>query len=136
MQRCWRRCANFSKELGGNLPSFAYRDIYAVVALIPRGKVATYGQVAQLAGLPGRARQVGYALSALNDKTIPWHRVVNARGEISHRPGDNAAAEMQRYRLETEGVVFDPHGRISLARNQWRPQSSTDGAGAMTTPVT
>jgi methylated-DNA-protein-cysteine methyltransferase related protein len=103
------------------LGSSVYRDIYAAVSRIPRGKVATYGQVALLAGLPGRARQVGYALSALSDKTVPWHRVINARGEISQRPGDDVAGEMQRLRLEAEGVVFDAHGRVSLNDYQWRP---------------
>ena len=101
--------------------SSVHTDIYAVVARIPRGRVATYGQVAELAGYPGRARQVGYALSALSDKNIPWHRVINAKGEISPRSCDSAAGEMQRLRLEAEGVVFGPHGRISLMRYQWRP---------------
>ena len=101
--------------------SSTYRDFYAVVARIPRGQVATYGQVAQLAGLPGRARQVGYALSALTDKTIPWHRVINARGEISPRSGCSLADDMQRLRLETEGLALDAHGRIPLERYQWRP---------------
>jgi len=83
--------------------------------------VATYGQVAALAGLPGRARLVGYALSALTDKSIPWHRVINARGGVSPRAGGDPPAEMQRLRLESEGVLFDPNGRISLSRYQWRP---------------
>jgi methylated-DNA-protein-cysteine methyltransferase related protein len=97
-----------------------YRDIYAVVARIPAGRVATYGQVARLAGIPGKARLVGYALSVLTDKTIPWHRVINARGEVSPRAGGNPADELQRLRLESEGVEFDAHGRIPLARFQWR----------------
>src|SRR5262245_13340463 len=97
-----------------------YRDIYAVVARIPRGRVATYGQVARLAGIPGKARLVGYALSVLTDKTIPWHRVINARGEVSPRAGGIPADELQRLRLESEGVEFDANGRISLARFQWR----------------
>ena len=83
--------------------------------------MATYGQVARLAGLPGKARLVGYALSALADKSIPWHRVINARGEISPRSGGNPADELQRLRLESEGVEFDPHGRTLLGRYQWRP---------------
>ena len=61
-----------------------YSRIYAVVRRIPRGRVATYGQVAELAGLPGHARQVGYALHALpRGTTVPWHRVLNARGALS-----------------------------------------------------
>ena len=97
-----------------------YLDIYAVVSRIPHGRVATYGQVAQLAGIPGKARLVGYALSALTDKTIPWHRVINARGEVSPRAGGIPADELQRLRLESEGVEFDVNCRISLARFQWR----------------
>lgn len=99
----------------------SYRAIYAVVSQIPKGKVATYGQVALLAGLPGRARLVGYALSALNDPSVPWHRVVNAKGEISRRSGGSEADEVQRLRLEAEGVIFDSHGRIPLERFRWRP---------------
>ena len=101
--------------------SSAYRDIYAVVAAIPVGRVATYGQVALLAGLPGRARMVGYAMSAVTDPAIPWHRVINAKGEISPRADGDPGADMQRLRLESEGVVFDRRGRVSLARYQWRP---------------
>lgn len=103
------------------MTSSSYQEIYAVVSRIPRGQVATYGQVAQLAGLPGRARLVGYALSALNDQRVPWHRVINARGEISRRSGDSQAGELQRLRLEDEGVRFDSHGRIPLALYRWQP---------------
>ena len=102
--------------------SATYLAIYAVVGRIPGGYVATYGQVAGLAGLPGRARLVGYALNALAGRsTIPWHRVVNAQGRISPRScGSNADME-QRLRLEHEGVIFDAGGRISLERFLWRP---------------
>ncbi|HWB75197.1 MAG TPA: MGMT family protein [Nannocystaceae bacterium] len=90
----------------------AYRRIYETVARIPKGRVASYGQVAQLAGLPGRARQVGYALHAMPDgTTLPWHRVVNARGEIS-LTGESARVQVQR--LKREGVRFDARGRIDL----------------------
>ena len=102
-------------------PSTRYRDIYDVVACIPPGHVATYGQVALLAGLPGRARLVGHAMSAVTDRGMPWHRVVNARGEISPRSDGDPGADLQRLRLESEGVIFDRHGRIPLARFQWRP---------------
>jgi methylated-DNA-protein-cysteine methyltransferase-like protein len=96
--------------------------IYAVVRRIPRGRVATYGQVAALAGLAGHARQVGYALHALPDgSTAPWHRVINARGEISLRsvPG---AGLTQRMLLEREGVRFDARGRIAQERYWWVPR--------------
>ena len=84
--------------------------------------MATYGQVAELADLPGCARQVGYALYALSeDSRVPWQRVVNARGEISLRrePG---IEPIQQQLLEVEGVEFDGRGRIDLRRAQWRPR--------------
>ena len=79
----------------------------------------TYGQIARLLGHPGAARQVGYALAGASE-ALPWHRVVNARGEISprSRPGYE---ELQRILLEDEGVVFDARGRIPLSFFQWRP---------------
>lgn len=93
-----------------------------MVRRIPRGRVATYGQVAALAGLPGHARQVGYALHALPRGTrLPWHRVINAQGEVSRRrrPGDELS---QRLLLEREGVRFDARGRVALARLRWSPR--------------
>ncbi|RMH18118.1 MAG: methyltransferase [Acidobacteria bacterium] len=97
-----------------------YERIYAVVRAIPHGRVATYGQVASLAGLPGHARQVGYALHALRtDDDVPWHRVINARGEISRR-ADPGPEGLQRAMLEAEGIVFDRRGRVSLRRFRWQ----------------
>lgn len=94
-----------------------YARIYRLVDRIPRGRVATYGQIAAFADLPGRARQVGYALAALpNGSPLPWHRVINARGEVSL---DGRCAEEQRARLEAEGVTFNDAGRVSLARFSW-----------------
>jgi methylated-DNA-protein-cysteine methyltransferase-like protein len=101
----------------------SYRRIYAVVRRIPRGRVATYGQVASLAGLAGHARQVGYALHALaKGTTLPWHRVINAKGEVSRRrrPGDELS---QRMLLEREGIRFDGRGRVALGRLRWNPKS-------------
>lgn len=96
--------------------------IHRIVARIPRGRVATYGQVARLAGFAGQARLVGYALHALPAFTpVPWQRVVNARGEISTR-GEHA--KRQRRLLEREGIRFDSRGRIPLAEFQWRPRRS------------
>ena len=100
--------------------SSPYQRIYAVVRRIPRGKVATYGQVARLARLPGRARQVGYAMHALpSGTTVPWQRVVNAQGKVSRRrvPG---AELTQRMLLLREGVRFGGGGRISLALYGWK----------------
>ena len=102
-------------------PNSAYQRIYATVDAIPRGRVATYGQVAREAGLPRRARQVGYALRNLAPGSrLPWHRVVNASGSISPR-GDGSSARLQRRRLVAEGVVVDGRGRVDLARFGWRP---------------
>jgi methylated-DNA-protein-cysteine methyltransferase-like protein len=98
-----------------------YQRIYSEVRRIPRGRVATYGQIARLAGLPGHARQVGYALAALPEElTVPWHRVVNAKGEISLR-GESHFEIRQRQLLERERVLFDAKGRIPLGRFQWKP---------------
>jgi methylated-DNA-protein-cysteine methyltransferase-like protein len=97
-----------------------YARIYAVVRRIPEGRVATYGQVAELAGLPGHARQVGSALHALPASTaVPWHRVVNASGGVSCRRSGGGELT-QRRRLEAEGVGFDLRGRVKLERVQWR----------------
>ncbi len=94
--------------------------IHRVVKRIPRGRVATYGQVAELAGLPGHARQVGYALHALREEDdVPWQRVVNAKGEVSAR-SEPSAESIQRQLLEREGVRFDLRGRIDLAEYGWR----------------
>jgi methylated-DNA-protein-cysteine methyltransferase-like protein len=102
----------------------SYQEIYSVVSRIPRGRVATYGQIARLARIQGHARQVGYALSSLDDHSpIPWHRVVNARGMISPRSDGSSMALVQRLLLEEEGVMFDEHGCIQLSRFQWRPES-------------
>jgi len=99
-----------------------YESIYSVVRRIPAGRVATYGQVAALAGFPGHARQVGYALNALDDDSdVPWHRVINAGGGISIRTG-SAYHEIQRALLDSEGVIFDEKGRVQLSDSGWKPQ--------------
>ncbi len=101
-------------------PTGTHARIHAVVSRIPRGRVATYGQVAELVGLPGGARQVGYALHALGaQSSIPWQRVINAKGRVSPRsvPGFDA---VQRGLLEREGVVFGTDDRVDLERYRWR----------------
>jgi methylated-DNA-protein-cysteine methyltransferase-like protein len=93
---------------------------YAVVRRVPSGRVTTYGTVAREAGLPGRARQVGYAMAALRDDgDVPWHRVVNARGEISPRAGGPTFERIQRMLLESEGIGFAAQGRVDLDRHGW-----------------
>lgn len=97
-----------------------YTRIYRVVKRIPRGRVATYGQIATLAGLDGHARQVGYALHSLPDEIhIPWHRVINAKGEISPR-SEGDSHELQRMLLEEEGVEFSLDGRVDLKKFRWK----------------
>ncbi len=102
--------------------------IYAVVRQIPKGKVATYRQVAQQAGIPNGARQVGYALAALEGpnliataQTVPWQRVVNRHGEISYSFARGGGDDLQRLLLLDEGITFDAAGRIDLAVFGWRP---------------
>jgi len=110
-----------ARRNAGPIPSGTYARIYAVVRRIPKGRVATYGQIAELAGLPGHARQVGYALHALLPGTlVPWHRVINARGEVSRRarPGEEIS---QRMLLERERIQFDGRGRVRLSQVQWKP---------------
>ena len=101
----------------------SHQQIYKLVRRIPAGRVATYGQIASLAGVAGHARQVGYALHALPaGTTVPWHRVVNAQGEISRRavPG---AELIQQQLLEREGIKLDARGRVPLSRVRWLPRS-------------
>ena len=102
------------------MASASYERIYAVVKRIPKGRVATYGQIAQLAGLPGHARQVGYALNKTPaGRRLPWHRVLGAGGAISL---GGAGGMEQRLRLVAEGVEVNAAGRVPLARYQWQPR--------------
>ena len=101
----------------------SYPRIYAVVRRIPRGRVATYGQIAVLAGVPGQARLVGNALNAVPDSsTVPWHRVINAQGRISTRRSEPGGGITQRMLLEREGVRFNAAGRTDLDRFRWTPR--------------
>jgi methylated-DNA-protein-cysteine methyltransferase-like protein len=97
--------------------------IRSVVQRIPCGRVATYGQVATIAGLDGHARQVGYALHNLPGRSdVPWHRVINAKGEISPRSAGDSH-ELQRLLLEAEGVEFTLDGRVDLRKYRWTVMS-------------
>lgn len=94
--------------------------IWQVVAQIPKGKVATYGQVARLAELPGYARCVGYTMKSLPAGTrLPWFRVVNSQGRLSF-PHDSSQYQSQKSKLESEGIAFIG-GRFSLKKYQWQP---------------
>lgn len=94
--------------------------ICAVIRRIPFGWVATYGQVATMAGMPRRARLVGRVLQRLDPAIkIPWHRVVNAKGEVSYSPSRNGGDTLQRHLLEKEGLKFDRRDRLDLERCRW-----------------
>ena len=119
-------------------PRSSTERIYRAVMRIPRGRVATYGQIGRIAGLPRHHRQVARALRLLvDDGLVPWHRVVAASGEIAERSVDGLAETIQREKLEREGVVFDAKGRVPLARFQWargamrrRARRSSPASGA------
>lgn len=97
----------------------SYRRIWAAIKKIPRGRVATYGQIAAVAGLPRQARLAGYALHHTpSGMKLPWHRVINAQGKIA-LPPNSASCRKQKQLLQEEGVVF-LRGRVDLARYQWR----------------
>ena len=92
--------------------------IWQIVYQIPKGKVSSYGQVANLAGLPGYARYVGHVMKNLPKGTkLPWHRVANSQGKLSFEQG-STEYQTQKRRLEAEGVVF-VNGRFSLKKYGW-----------------
>ena len=100
-----------------------FEAVYQLVCMIPSGKVASYGQIADFLGHPRGARTVGWALHDLpGGMDVPWHRVVNARGCIS-TPSDAAGTNLQRELLESEGIVFDADGCIDMARDRWEGPS-------------
>ena len=97
-----------------------YREVYKLVRRIPRGKVATYGQLAAVLGRPRAVRAVGSALRRLSGPmagVVPWHRVLNAAGRVSFREGESP--ELQRDLLRDEGVRFGRGGSVDLARFGW-----------------
>jgi methylated-DNA-protein-cysteine methyltransferase-like protein len=97
-----------------------YNVIYDVVRKIPWGKVATYGQIADLAMLYGKARLVGYALYQVDvNSDIPWHRVINAKGEVSTSPARCGGDALQRSLLEQEGIKFSKEGKVNLREHLW-----------------
>jgi len=116
--------------------SGAWKEIYALVRRIPRGRVATYGEIAALLGRPRAARQVGFAMAALRGARhdVPWQRVLGARphGQAAVSILDPMGAAVQRAKLEDEGVRFDAGARVDLARFGWpracRLRSAAAGA--------
>jgi methylated-DNA-protein-cysteine methyltransferase related protein len=98
--------------------------IFAAIRRIPRGRVATYGQIAAIAGLPRRARLVGHALRTLSaGHDLPWHRVLGAGGMISLMRLDVGSGLEQRRRLQSEGVRFGARGRVDMDEFGWKPRS-------------
>jgi methylated-DNA-protein-cysteine methyltransferase-like protein len=96
-----------------------FERVHTLVQHIPPGKVATYGQIARLLGMPRAARTVGWAMRAVPEGSdVPWQRVVNARGTVSFPSGSQGAA-LQQALLEEEGVAFDERGRIDLDVYGW-----------------
>jgi methylated-DNA-protein-cysteine methyltransferase-like protein len=109
-------------------PSFDQR-VWSVVRQIPPGQLATYGQIAELIGAYGCARQVGWALRRLPlPSDVPWHRVVNAQGRISMSLSREGSDWMQRDLLLAEGIPVDAEGRLPLARRRWLPPGASCGA--------
>ena len=98
-----------------------FKKVWALVAHIPSGKVASYGQIAALLGNPRAARTVGWALHSTPDHLdIPWHRVINSKGRISTDCGEHSPG-LQRHLLEQEGVEFDARDYVNMDDYMWRP---------------
>jgi methylated-DNA-protein-cysteine methyltransferase-like protein len=121
-----RRGAQRTDDAEARVKAFQ-RAVYAVIRRIPRGKVATYGQVAELAGGPGAARAVGtYLKISSRAAGLPWQRVIGKRSRGQGRISilDPIGGAMQRAMLEAEGVEVSEAGQISLARHGWLPDES------------
>ena len=98
-----------------------HRQILEVIALIPYGKVATYGQIAKLAGLPKHARLVGYVLKHLDTcSEIPWYRVINSQGKICVTRINQQGENVQQSLLEEEGIYL-LNVKVSLKEFSWQP---------------
>jgi len=114
-----RKPAAQAPEAASGAATALLERIYLVARQVPRGQVATYGQIALVAGVSS-ARIVGYAMAALpNDSRIPWQRVINSQGEVSPRKEGGSGDAEQRRRLAAEGVRFDRKGRVDFAAVAW-----------------
>ena len=101
--------------------------VWDAVSLIPFGQLATYGQIAEMIGAYGCARQVGWAMRRLPlPSKVPWHRVVNAKGMISMSLSREGSDWMQRQMLNAEGILVDTEGHLPLRQHLWRPQLSDE----------
>lgn len=97
-----------------------YEIIWNTVRRVPRGRVASYGQIAEVCDMDGHARLVGYAMHALpRGSNVPWHRILSATGRIS-LPGPSG--KRQRALLEAEGILFLPSGKVDMKSCRWNPK--------------
>ncbi|MFQ6115379.1 MAG: MGMT family protein [bacterium] len=103
------------------MSSNLFNKFYEIILKIPKGKVATYGQIALLAGHPYSARIVGWALNSLpHNMHVPWHRVINAQGKSSLP--EESQRKLQKALLEAESIIFDENGKVDLEKFQWDGQ--------------
>lgn len=109
------------REPGTSVP---HRKFIAVIKMVPKGRVATYGQIARVAGLTGHARQVVWTLHSSTRKyKLPWHRIINSQGKIGLIRGLDQLR--QKTFLEREGVEFDRYGKVDLKIFLWKPKMSS-----------
>ena len=109
-----------------------WSHVYRAVRKIPMGRVSTYGEIAARSGMPRAARQVGWALNALEDgDDVPWHRVINAHGQVSER-GERVFGDLHSALLEAEGIEIGVHGRIDLDRYGWPTRTKKKSASKKT----
>lgn len=123
MDRQWP-CSIVSHRICAPLILTFDQRVYALVGCIPGGKLATYGQIAELLGAYGAARQVGWALGRLTlPSEVPWHRVVNAQGRISLSPAREGSDWIQRDLLQAEGIPVEFDGSLPLNQFRWTPEA-------------
>ena len=104
--------------------NMVFQRFYALVDSIPKGNLATYGQIAKEAGLPRHARHVGHALRQLpKGSVLPWHRVLSASGQIAARPGGSRTKQIKR--LRSEGILVSASGRVRLSQYRWNPEDES-----------
>ena len=107
--------------------NFFNQKVYLTVSKIPYGRIATYGQIADLIYAYGRARQVGWALRRLKlPSTIPWYRVINSKGEITMRLSRNGTDWIQKELLIKEGIKFNSKMKIDIKKYLWRPKENKE----------
>lgn len=100
------------------------KDVIELIKNIPEGKIMTYGQIAALAGRPRHARQVVRVLHTMSNKyQLPWHRVINAKGELAIK--DDELFTVQKYSLESEGIIVQNNKKVNLAKYRYHPDERT-----------